>query len=134
MDKLRMMLDQNNLIGALVLAAMFMAFAGIGHAFAKEPRRVPQIGIASWYGPESGRITANGERFKWGSECRTAAHRYLPFNTRVRVTVLKTGRSIVVRISDRGPFIRGRIIDLCRGAGKALGMDGVARVRVEIIK
>lgn len=85
-----------------------------------------QSGHASWYG--SGRRTANGERFNPNG--MTAAHRTLPFGTRVRVTNQRTGRSIIVRINDRGPFIRGRIIDLSRGAARAFGMGGTAYVSV----
>jgi rare lipoprotein A len=66
----------------------------------------------------------------------TAAHRTLPFGTRVRVTNTSNGRSVVVRISDRGPFIRGRSIDLSHGAAEAVGMTqaGVAQVRMEVVK
>lgn len=85
-----------------------------------------QEGIASWYGPESGHRTANGEPFP--TRELTAAHRSLPFNSRVRVTDMPTGRSIVVRINDRGPYARGRIIDLSPAAARALGMSGIARV------
>jgi rare lipoprotein A len=86
-----------------------------------------QSGHASWYGPGfHGRRTANGERFNTNE--LTAAHRSLPFGTRVRVVNLKTGRSVVVRINDRGPFIRGRIIDLARSAAQQIGMGGVATV------
>lgn len=65
----------------------------------------------------------------------TAAHRTLPFGTRVRVTDVKTGRSVVVRINDRGPFTRGRVLDLCTRAARVLGMidRGVARVRAEVL-
>src|SRR5258705_12553760 len=73
---------------------------------------VATVGLASYY--KHGRKTANGERFNPGG--LTAAHRTLKFGTRVRVTHLKTGRSVVVRINDRGSFIRGRIIDLAYGA------------------
>jgi rare lipoprotein A len=83
-----------------------------------------QRGHASWY--QHGRRTANGEAFKPNS--MTAAHRSLPFGAVVRVVNDKTGRSVVVRINDRGPFIGGRIIDLARGAARQLGMDGVATV------
>jgi len=83
-----------------------------------------QRGHASWY--QHGRRTANGEAFK--SNGMTAAHRSLPFGTRLRVVNEKTGREVVVRINDRGPFIGGRIIDLARGAARQLGMDGVATV------
>jgi rare lipoprotein A len=83
-------------------------------------------GIASWYGTESGRRTANGERFP--TREATAAHRTLPFGTRVRVTDMATGRSVTVRINDRGPYIRGRIIDLSPAAARALGGHGLWRV------
>ncbi|GEP11836.1 septal ring lytic transglycosylase RlpA family protein [Methylobacterium gnaphalii] len=86
---------------------------------------------ASWYGAETCRgkrdcRTANGERFAPGG--LTAAHRSLPFGTRLRVTNHATGRSVVVRINDRGPFIRGRSIDLSRGAARAIGCAGVCHV------
>lgn len=81
-----------------------------------------QTGIASYYGFESGRRTANGERFN--PHGMTAAHRTLPFGTMVRVTHTRTGASVMVRINDRGPFIRGRIIDLSLGAAVALGIKG----------
>ena len=88
-----------------------------------------QRGHASWYGPGfHGRLTANGERFN--TRALTAAHRTLPFGTRVRVVNQKTGRSVVVRINDRGPFIRGRIIDLAHNAAQKIGMSGVAAVRL----
>ncbi|MGU3476381.1 septal ring lytic transglycosylase RlpA family protein [Methylobacterium sp. D48H] len=83
--------------------------------------------IASWYG--SGRRTANGERFV--PDGLTAAHRSLPFGTRVRVTY--GARSVVVRINDRGPFIAGRAIDLSRGAARAIGLSGVGRVHLAIL-
>jgi rare lipoprotein A len=88
-------------------------------------------GYASYY--DSGRITANGERFlPMGF---TAAHRTLPFGTKVRVTNRRTGKSVVVRINDRGPFIHGRILDLTRGAARAIGLEatGVANVTIEIL-
>jgi rare lipoprotein A len=91
-------------------------------------------GIASFYGREfAGRPTATGERFN--PEAMTAAHRSLPFGTRVRVTNTRNGRSVVVRINDRGPFIRGRVIDLSTGAARAIGMinSGVAPVRIEVL-
>lgn len=89
-------------------------------------------GKASWYGPRfHGRKTASGEIFNQHE--LTAAHRSLPFGTRVRVTNLKNGRSVVVRINDRGPYAKGRLIDLSRAAAKHLGMldSGVAQVRLE---
>lgn len=88
-----------------------------------------QSGGASWYG--SGHRTANGERFNPNG--LTAAHRNLPFGTRVRVENRRTGRSVVVRINDRGPFVRGRIIDLSRGSARALGMGGTSYVSLQVV-
>lgn len=91
-------------------------------------------GLASWYGPEAhGRRTANGERFDMYAT--TAAHKILPMNTLVRVTNLENGREAVVRINDRGPFVKDRIIDLSYGAAKDLGVvgTGLARVRIEAL-
>lgn len=85
--------------------------------------------IASWYGAESGRQTASGERFH--PEGISCAHKTRPFGSVVTVTLLATGRSISCRINDRGPFIKGRCIDLSHGAANALGMGGTARVSVE---
>ncbi|NEO30134.1 MAG: septal ring lytic transglycosylase RlpA family protein [Symploca sp. SIO3C6] len=92
-------------------------------------------GIASWYGPGlHGRRSASGERFN--QHAMTAAHRSLPFGTHVRVTNLNNGRSVVVRINDRGPFTRGRVIDLSAAAAGALRMKqaGTAPVQVEIVR
>ncbi|MGK0617806.1 septal ring lytic transglycosylase RlpA family protein [Meiothermus cerbereus] len=100
----------------------------------QKPAQVYQQGLASWYGPRfHGRRTANGERFN--KFHMTAAHRTLPFNTWVRVTNLKNGKSVVVRINDRGPYVRGRIIDLSYAAARLLGMHahGVVQVKVEIL-
>jgi hypothetical protein len=90
---------------------------------------------ASWYGGEfQGRRSADGSRFN--AQHLTAAHRSLRLGSRVRVTDLRSGRSVVVRITDRGPFVRGRGIDLSYAAARRLGMvhRGVARVRVELIR
>ena len=78
-------------------------------------------------------ITANGEVFN--SNALTAAHRSLPFGTKVRVTNMNNGRSVVVRINDRGPFTKGKIIDLSAGAARAINMinSGVAPVKVEVL-
>jgi rare lipoprotein A len=91
-------------------------------------------GNASWYGPGfDGRLTANGETFD--QQEMTAAHPDLEFGTKVKVTNLQNGRSVVVRINDRGPFIRDRIIDLSAAAARALNMmsSGVAPVRLTIL-
>jgi rare lipoprotein A len=94
-----------------------------------------QYGLASWYGRDfNGRPTASGEIFDMYAY--TAAHRDLPFGTRVRVTNEANGRSVVVRINDRGPWVEGRILDLSYAAAKALGMleAGVVRVRLEVLR
>jgi rare lipoprotein A len=92
-----------------------------------------QIGGASWYGPEGGSLTATGERYVPSG--LTAAHRTLPFGTKVQVTNLRNNQSVIVRINDRGPFIRGRIIDLSDAAAAEVGIksSGVGRVRVDIL-
>jgi rare lipoprotein A len=89
----------------------------------KQPLQVGR-GVAAWY-QLSGR-TANGERFD--PDALTAGHRTLPFGARVRVVNLRNGRSVVVRINDRGPWTPGRIIDLSRGAARAIAMEGIDRV------
>ncbi len=94
------------------------------------------VGQASFYGNqpgEGGPLTANGERYQPGGY--TAAHRTLPFGTRVRVTSPATGRSVVVRINDRGPYTGGRVIDLSVGAARAIGLtnSGVGTVRMEVV-
>ena len=89
-------------------------------------------GVASWYGRDfHGKTTANGERYNMYA--MTAAHKLLPLGTKVRVTHLRNGKSIVVRVNDRGPFVGDRIIDLSYASAKELGMigTGTARVRVE---
>jgi len=98
-----------------------------------------EVGIASWYGRETqkqygGRMTANGEAFDPGKP--TAAHKYLPLPTHVRVENLDNGKSMIVRVNDRGPFVKGRIIDLSAGAAKQLGFyrKGLARVRIETVE
>src|SRR5512132_2529700 len=92
-----------------------------------------QHGIASWYGPGfHGRKTASGERFNQHE--LTAAHKRLPLGTKATVTNLKNGKTIEVEINDRGPYARGRILDLSRAAADRLGMKnaGTTRVRVEV--
>ncbi len=113
---------------ALGSAALLLTLCGC-------PRAHTERGQASWYGPGfAGKPTASGERFV---PCRrTAAHRTLPFGTRVKVTNLRNGRTVRVRINDRGPFVAGRIIDLSRGAARALGMidAGVVEVEIEVVR
>ena len=113
------------LLGALVLLGGCSTFGGSGGS---------ETGKASYYGQaHHGKRTASGERFD--QHALTAAHRSLPFGTRVRVTNLDNGRQVVVRINDRGPYRRGRIIDLSRAAAAQLGMieDGIAPVRLETL-
>ena len=89
-------------------------------------------GTASWYGKNHhGKKTASGEIYNMHK--LTAAHKKLPFGTKVKVTNLKNNRSIIVLINDRGPYVRGRIIDLSKGAAKAIGMDGIQRVSLNIV-
>jgi len=97
------------------------ASVGSGHSFS---------GMASYYGNEAGNRTASGQRFN--QNAMTAAHRTLPFGTRLKVT--HAGRSVVVTINDRGPFIRGRVLDLSTGAARAVGLTGrgVGRVVAEV--
>lgn len=87
-------------------------------------------GIASVYG-YGGQKTASGETANAGA--MTAAHRTLPFGTKVRVTHSRTGRSVVVRINDRGPFVKGRVIDLTPSAASAIGISGLAPVTLAVV-
>jgi rare lipoprotein A len=93
-----------------------------------DDRDYDEVGLADWYGPESGGRTASGEAFR--PDGITAAHTTLPMPSYVEVTALDTGRTILVRINDRGPFTTGRIIDLSRGAAKLLGLRHSSPVRV----
>jgi rare lipoprotein A len=91
-----------------------------------------EVGIASWYGARhAGRRTASGERYN--PYQMTAAHKILPMTTRVKVTNLENGRSVVVRINDRGPFVRGRVIDLSYAAARRIGMTKKGLVRVRVV-
>jgi rare lipoprotein A len=92
-------------------------------------------GWASWYGPGfDGNLTANGERFN--QNALTAAHKHLPFGTRLRVTNMDTGRSVIVRVNDRGPYAGDRILDLSAGAAEKIGLDvsGVAPIKAEVLE
>ena len=88
-----------------------------------------QSGVASVYSTESGSRTASGARLNPGA--LTAAHRSFPFGSKVRVTNRGNGHSVVVTVNDRGPFVRGRIIDVTPAAARALGFSGLAQVTVE---
>jgi rare lipoprotein A len=118
--------------GANVSASTPEIIAAAAAAAAEAAYR--EVGIASWYGGRhQGRLTASGEIF---DENRlTAAHRKLPLETKARVTNLKNGRSVEVKVNDRGPYIRGRVIDLSARAAQELGMtqQGLALVRIEVV-
>ncbi len=87
------------------------------------------VGWASYY--KSGSLTANGEHFRpMGLTC---AHRRMAFGTRLRVTNLRNGRSVIVRVNDRGPFIRGRVLDLSLGAANAIGMNGAGVAKISFV-
>jgi rare lipoprotein A len=136
----------------LWVTALFCAAAGLGACTTAEaplPERAVQtvayvplpaepvyeeVGTASWYGPwHQGRKTASGDRFDMNA--LTAAHPRLPLDTRARVTNLENGRSVEVTVNDRGPYVRGRVIDLSRRAAERLGMkkQGTATVRIEVL-
>jgi rare lipoprotein A len=91
-----------------------------GHSFS---------GVASFYGNESGSETASGQRFN--QNAMTCAHRSLPFGTRLRVS--HGGHSVVVTVNDRGPFVRGRVLDLSTAAARALGIEGLGQVTAEVV-
>ncbi len=117
----------------VVLGFGLSACTGVG-AVAPSPGAT-DTGDASYYADTFiGRTTANGETYD--PDAMTAAHRSLPFGTLVRVTRLSTGESVVVRINDRGPFVRGRIIDLSHAAARELDMlrEGVVPVVIEVIE
>lgn len=139
---------------AALAAAALLAAAGCAHRGAPaaeatpapEVRRSPpppasgraaqgrhvEVGLASYYGPRfHGRRTASGARYD--QEAMTAAHPTAPFGTRLRVTCLESGRAVVVTVNDRGPFVKGRVVDVSVRAARALGIleRGLARVRVE---
>jgi len=96
------------------------------------PPTIIQIGTASWYGPGfHGHETASGETFN--QHALTAAHRTLPLGTEAKVTNLATGQSVMVKINDRGPYVKGRHLDLSRAAAKQIGLTkpGLAKVKIE---
>jgi peptidoglycan lytic transglycosylase len=97
---------------------------------AEVPHARNQSGVASIYSTESGNKTASGGRLNPGA--LTAAHKSLPFGTKVRVTNNNNGRSVVVTINDRGPFVRGRVIDLTPAGARALGFSGLTKVTLNV--
>lgn len=124
-------------VASVALAALLLAVpapGGKGPSRDDEVSAWMQSGRVSWYGPGfHGRRTANGETFDTNE--MTMAHRTLAFGSRVRVTNLDNGRTIVVRVNDRGPYVRGRIADLSHAAASELGFvdDGVVHARIELI-
>jgi rare lipoprotein A len=128
-------------------AALLAAFTACAHGPRREevepgppapaeerhgPRAHGEVGLASFYADRfEGRRTASGTRYD--PRALTCAHRSAPFGTRLRVTAIESGRSVVVTVNDRGPFARGRVVDLSHAAARALGMieRGLVRVRVE---
>jgi rare lipoprotein A len=126
-------------IATALIAIALVTMVGVrtpGDRLADEPPRAPhaELGLASYYRAAfNGKRTASGERYD--ADRMTAAHRSLPFGTRVRVTNLRNGRSAVVRINDRGPWIKKRVIDVSYAAAHKLRLirRGTARVRVEVL-
>lgn len=120
----------NKLLIKYIVLTLLFAFSS--PAYAKNKKI--QIGKGSWYGKKfHGRLTANGERYNMYD--LTAAHKTLPFGTMVKVTNLRNKRSIIVRINDRGPFVKGRIIDLSYLAAKKLRYvnKGVEKLKVKVL-
>jgi rare lipoprotein A len=119
----------NTALGALF--ALTVALSPASQVFAHE---ATIVGTASWYGPGfHGRTTANGERYNMNA--MTAAHKSLKFGTKVKVTNNTNGKSVVVRINDRGPFVGSRVIDLSKSAASAIDMigPGTAKVTIEVL-
>jgi rare lipoprotein A len=121
-------------LGAAIAACTLVSGAVTAKAHDRLAPKPTLAGIASWYGPGfHGRQTANGERYDMFG--LTAAHRSLPFGTKVRVTNRQNGKSVVVRINDRGPYVGQRVIDLSRGAAQAVSMTetGIAPVKLDVL-
>jgi rare lipoprotein A len=118
-------LQHKMVLFSLTLAAYGFTFAHLNCAVAQA-----RSGIASVYSTESGTGTASGQ--KLNPRALTAAHRTLPFGTKVRVTNKKNGRSVVVTINDRGPFVRGRVIDLTPAGARVLGFSGLTQVELQV--
>ncbi|MGH8468648.1 MAG: septal ring lytic transglycosylase RlpA family protein [Gammaproteobacteria bacterium] len=127
------------LLPSAMLVPATLALFSVGWAAAKGmAHKAPafeQVGIASWYGPGfHGKETANGEVFNQNG--LTAAHRTLPLGIKIAVTNVTNGKSVKVKINDRGPYVKGRVIDLSRAAAIRLGMKdaGLAKVQIEAIR
>lgn len=112
-----------------MLAASIVMVSALGAVFAPPALARSESGIASVYSTENGSRTASGQRLD--PSALTAAHRTLPFGTKVRITNKSNGHSVVVTINDRGPFIRGRVIDVTPAGARALGFSGLAQVTLE---
>lgn len=113
----------------------FIALLFLSSALYSCAPKITQTGIASYYADKfQGKRTASGQKYRRGK--RTAAHKTLPFGTKVKVTNLKNGESVKVRINDRGPFVSGRIIDLSRKAARKIDLiqSGVTKVRISYKK
>lgn len=113
--------------GILVLASSILACQFLS-THVTRASAADQSGLASVYSHESGSGTASGQKLNTGA--LTAAHRSLPFGTKVKVTNQRNGRSVVVTINDRGPFVRGRVIDVTPAAARELGFSGLTQVTV----
>jgi len=123
------------IVASALLLLLAVQLSAVGCAARHHGWPEEEVGLASWYGPGfHGRQAANGSRYN--QRKLTAAHRVLPFGTLVRVTNLENGRTVTVRITDRGPFLEGRIIDLSKKAAKKLKMleRGVVRVRISVLE
>lgn len=136
------------ILPVLLVLSLFMSACGLTSRLERETARRPassgerepgdvrpgamiEEGVASWYGPDfHGKLTANGEEYDMHG--LTAAHRTLPFNTLVKVRNTSSGETVVVRINDRGPYAKNRIIDLSRGAAEEIGMIGSGTAAVEL--
>jgi peptidoglycan lytic transglycosylase len=116
--------------GTMVLVTVVIAVSQFSSFHLAPVSAADQSGVASVYSTESGGGTASGQKLNPGA--LTAAHRSLPFGTKVRVTNKNNGRSVVVTINDRGPFVRGRVIDVTPAAAHALGFSGLTQVTLNV--
>jgi len=131
-------LGRHHRVMGLGLVLCALAAAGCASSKATRPAGAPPapgtriVGLASWYGQRhQGHATASGEIYDVNK--LTAAHRTFPFGTRLRVTNVENGRSVVVRVNDRGPWVNDRVLDVSQAAAKVLGMVGEGVIRVEIV-